>query len=163
MADVSITADSEQEEYVLALPTSLDHESTEQVQEPVSNIALSSMEETRTVSTCTKLSHQKHSYLFEMLCKHATKWREIGLYLGVTSSELADIQARPLLMHDAPKSWLSAMLDEWLQSAPEDARGSTNHATLEILTDALNKTGLGETAESLAITMTSKCDNKHSD
>ena len=117
------------------------------------------IEDSRIVST--KLSDKQHSTLFQILSAHPTKWREIGIHLGIAHSKLDEIQARPLLMHDAPKSWLSAVLAEWLQWAPGDERGSTSFATLKSLIDALNKAGLGDLNLSL---MTSVCheDTDHS-
>ena len=80
---------------------------------------------------------------------HRAKWREIGSLLGFLPNELDNIQARPLLLSNAPNSWLDAMLAEWLQWAQEDSRGSTNFATLEGLREALYKAGLVEAAQSL--------------
>ena len=51
----------------------------------------------------------------------------------------------------APQSWLSAMLAEWLEWAPGDKRGSDQYATLKALKEAVSKTTLGTTAESLTI------------
>ena len=48
---------------------------------------------------------------------------------------------------DSPKSWLSAMLTQWLQWAPGDGRGSTDYATKEKLHAALLKINLGQLAE----------------
>ena len=98
-----------------------------------------------------KLSSHNYSALYEKLAEHncSTNWREIGTHLGFLSSELDHIQARPLLLSDAPKSWLGAMLEKWLQWAPGDQRGSTECANLEGLSDALNKAGLSEAAWSI--------------
>ena len=41
------------------------------------------------------------------------------------------------------------MLQKWFQWAPGDSRGSTNHANLKDLINALNKADLGETAQSV--------------
>ena len=89
--------------------------------------------------------------LFEQLQTHSAKWREIGLSLGFRPSELDEIQARPLLLSGAPKSFLSAMLADWLQWVPGDSLGSTSFATLEDLKAALNQTGLGAAAYNLGI------------
>lgn len=74
----------------------------------------------------TKLSEEHHSVLFEKLRKHSHKWREIGLFLGFLARELSNIQGRPLLLNDAPNSWLSTMLEEWgsngLQETREEAQ-----------------------------------------
>ena len=65
----------------------------------------------------------------EKLCPHSHKWRDIGVGLGFTSSELDIIQAAPLRLHNAP--W-SAMLADWLEWAPGDGRGSTEYANIII-------------------------------
>ena len=57
------------------------------------------------------------------------------------------IESRPLLLMQAPQSWLAAMLSEWLQWAPGDGRGSTGFATRESLRVALLKANLGQLAE----------------
>ena len=53
------------------------------------------------------------------MVEHSAKWREIGTHLaiGFRPSELEEIQARPALYTDAPKSLLNAMLADWLQWA----------------------------------------------
>ena len=96
-----------------------------------------------------KLSEQSHSQLYQELAKHSPMWRDIGTYLGFHQSELEEIQARPLLLNTAPKSWLSAMLAEWLQWEPGDERGSTKAATIEELRGALDKAGLAAAAQSI--------------
>ena len=88
--------------------------------------------------------------LFRQLKTHDTKWREIGLSLGFRPSELNGVQAKPSLMLEAPKSWLEAMLAQWLQWAPGDSRGSTSF-TLEALKHAVNQAGLGVTAHNLGV------------
>ena len=96
-----------------------------------------------------RITEQQHSILLEQLTKHSTKWRAIGLPLGFLPTELDNIRDRPLLLSNAPTSWLSAMLSEWLQWAPGDSRGSTSFATLEGLKDALREAGLGAAAHDL--------------
>lgn len=95
-----------------------------------------------------RLTDRHHSSLLKQLTKHAAKWREIGIYLGFLDGELDNIQSKPLLMTNAPDSWLSAMLSEWLQWAPGDSR---RFATLEGLNIALRDTGLAATAHDLSI------------
>ena len=135
-----VTADPQQEKYVFTLP---DRERTEHAQMQGADVTV----ETKIVSN--RLSDKHHPTLYQILSTFPTKWKEIGIYLGMKYSELEEIEARPRLWHNAPKSWLSAMLAEWLQWAPGDERGSTNFATLGGLTDALNKAGLGELSQSL--------------
>ena len=89
--------------------------------------------------------------LLSQLNKHAHKWRDIGDHLGFLIGELDNIQASPLLQHDAPVSWFGAMLSRWLQWAPGDQRGSTNFATLENLKIALFEVGLGASAHELTL------------
>ena len=99
----------------------------------------------------TRLYEHNHSVLLEKLQTHSAKWKEIGTYLGFHPPKLDQIQARPLLLNGAPTSWLDAVLADWLQWIPGDSRGSTGFATLEDLKVALNKAGLGVTANNLEI------------
>ena len=92
-----------------------------------------------------------HPVLLKQLQAHSAKWREIGSFLGFFPGELGNIEARPSLLSGAPRSWLSAMLTDWLQWAPGDGRGSTSFATLESLKAALNQAGLGAIAHYLEI------------
>ena len=89
--------------------------------------------------------------LFQLLKKHAAKWKEIGMQLGFLPGELSNIESRPNLTSGAPVSWLGALLEEWIQWAPGDGRGSTSFATLEKLKVALNESGLGATAHDLKL------------
>ena len=87
--------------------------------------------------------------MFKKVSGHSAKWREIGVHLGFHPGELDDIQARPLLLSNAPKSWLEAMLAEWLEWAPADGRGSKSCASLHSLRKALVRSGAREAAQSL--------------
>ena len=98
-----------------------------------------------------RLTDDHHAVLLKQLTKHSADWKMIGLYLGFSSGELKDIEARPLLQTGAPTSWLSAMLEQWLQWAPGDSRGSTSFATLKALKTALNDACLGATAHDLGV------------
>ena len=89
--------------------------------------------------------------LFRQLKKHASKWREIGLHLGFLPGELSNIEARPTLLQGAPISYLGALLEESIQWAPGDSRGSTGFTTLVSLKTALVDAGLGATANDLNI------------
>ena len=126
-----------------------DRERTEHVQMQAADITSTSTHTKEVKIASTRLSDKHHSTLYQTLSTFPTKWKEIGIYLGIKHSKLDEIQARPLLMHNAPKSWLNAMLAEWLQWAPGDKRGSSSFATLGGLMDALNKAGLGELNQSL--------------
>ena len=98
-----------------------------------------------------RLADDHHSVLLKQLTKHASVWREIGTYLGLTQGELSNIQANQSLAVNSPVSWLSAMLFQWLQWAPGDGRGSKSFATLEGLKTALNQAMLGRTAYDLKV------------
>ena len=107
-------------------------------------IATDSAEETR-------LTDRHHGVLLEQLSQHAAKWREIGGRLHFTQGELDNIQTNVLLSTGSPGSWLSAMLSQWLQWAPGDARKSTNFASLEALKRALSQANLGVAAHDLHV------------
>ena len=87
------------------------------------------------------------SVLINVLKSHAGKWMEIGVHLGFRQGDLQKFAANPLLLANAPLSFLQAMLSEWLQRAPRDNRGSPS---LDSLKSALNKCDLGATASDLA-------------
>ena len=97
------------------------------------------------------LDRNHHASLLQQLTEDASNWREIGTHLGFRSGELDNIQSNPLLLSNAPTSWLSTMLTQWLQWAPGDSRGSTSFATLEHLKTAFNQAGLGATAHDLKV------------
>jgi hypothetical protein len=102
-----------------------------------------------TVSTPLKERHIPS--LLRQLKKHAAKWREIGTGLDFLPSELDIIQAQPNWMHGAPESYFAAMLQKWIEWAPEDNRGSINFANIDDLKRALNQAGLGATAHELKL------------
>ena len=87
-------------------------------------------------------NHTHHAELLQQLTDYATKWRFIGLHLGFREGELDNIQGAPLLLQEAPVSWLCKMLSLWLEWAPGDSRGSTHYATLNALKAALHSTGI---------------------
>ena len=60
---------------------------------------------------------------------------------------MKSIQSRPMLMAQAPESYLREMLSQWLQWAPGDGRGSEGFATKESLRDALLSVDLGQLAQ----------------
>ena len=95
-----------------------------------------------------------HASLLAQLTDHAAKWRDIGTHLGFRQGELHNIESKPSLQHGAPKSWLNAMLEEWLQWAPGDQRGSNQVPTLGGLKYAMRMAGLGATAAELTIART---------
>ena len=91
------------------------------------------------------------SSLICQLSEYAAKWKEIGTYLKFRQNELNNIEARPLLLNGAPKSWLSALISEWVEWAPGDSHGSTNYANLEDLKSAVSQAGLGVIAAELSL------------
>ena len=92
-------------------------------------------------STSHKCLSESDLYmLLSKLNNHATKWRDIGMYLGFQHGELENIQAKPFLMFGAPQSYLGAMLTDWLHRAPNDHRGGP---TIDNLMLALCQSGLG--------------------
>ena len=93
------------------------------------------------------LTDRHLSALVSALKSHASKWMEIGTYLGFQQGDLLNITANPLFLTDAPRSWLQAMLSEWLQRAPGDSRGSPSFASLK---SALNKSDLASAASDLS-------------
>ena len=102
--------------------------------------------------TVTVLNEQNHSVLYKQLTKYSSNWREIATLLGFLPSELDNIEARPLLLSGAPRSFLSAMLAEWLQWVPGDSRGSTSFPTLEDLKVSLESVqGLTALAKTIGI------------
>ena len=98
-----------------------------------------------------RLTKNHFQFLLLQLNPCAAKWREIGTHLRFKQQELKTIQAESHLLNEAPESWLSAMLDQWLDWAPGDYRGSTNFATLEDLKVALHRAGFGAVAEDLTL------------
>ena len=85
--------------------------------------------------------------LYKQLSTNSYKWSTIGAHLGFLPNELKKIQARPeLLLSGAPDSFLREMLSDWLHWTPGDGRGSKSYATLYDLSNALDKSGLGDAA-----------------
>ena len=91
------------------------------------------------------------SFLIQQLSDCAAKWRKIGTHLKFQQKELDIIQANPLLLNGAPRSWLSVMLSDWMEWAPGDSRGSTSYANLEDLKSAVSKAGFGIIAAELSL------------
>ena len=84
-----------------------------------------------------------------ILKKYSHKWRDIGGGLGFTLNELEVIHQTPHLLFGGPSSKMDAMLSNWHKWAPGDTRGSTSYANLDSLRTAVDKAGLGITAEEL--------------
>ena len=99
----------------------------------------------------TRLEKQHLTLLYGQLSGHASKWREIGIYLKFRNNELDTIAAEPSLYHEGTKGFLREMLSGWLEWAPGDQRGSEQYATLGTLKTAVSSAGLGATAADLTI------------
>ena len=74
---------------------------------------------------------------------------DIAQGLGFKANEISLIKAKPTLQTDAPRSYLDAMLEEWQQWVPGDARSSTCYATLDALRTAVDRAGLALIAQEL--------------
>ena len=92
-----------------------------------------------------------HTTLISQLGEHAAKWKVIGTYLGFRQGELEIIEGSPLLLTQAPLSYLNKLLSTWYRWAPGDGRGSKDFATLEALKDAVSQAGLGKVAHELTV------------
>ena len=84
------------------------------------------------------------SFLIQQLSDCAAKWREIGTHLKFQQKKLDIIQAKPYLQSDAPRSWLSALISEWMERAPGGS------ASLKDLKSAVSKAGFGVIAAELS-------------
>ncbi len=87
--------------------------------------------------------------IYDEVVQYAHRWEDIGRYMGFTQSELKNIRSKPMLLMDAPNSWLAEMLSEWLQWCPGDGRGSNMLATREGLHAALLNAKLSTVADKL--------------
>ena len=83
-----------------------------------------------------------------VLIPAAASWDDIGLALGFKKYEIQNIC---LLLANAPRSYLSDMLESWSYWAPGDPRGSKDFATLEVLKSAVNRAGVGDIALKLEL------------
>lgn len=98
----------------------------------------------------TLLSDDHLPILLDQLNVHASKWRMIGTNLGFRTAELDGIQSKPTLITEAPGSYLSEVLNQWLQWAP-DPTNKRNFATFEALQSAVRRAGLARVAANLKI------------
>ena len=110
------------------------------------DIALPDAKRMKCDTRCDKAHHAK---LYFQLKMHAAKWRNIGANLGFSQEELDNIRDAQMNLTDAPQTCLSVMLTEWLEWAPNDARGSTQYATFESLKGAVSEAGLESIADNL--------------
>ena len=110
---------------------------------------MSSTSSSSVAASPDRITDEQYTGARAILKKFPYKWEEIGTGLGFTSPELTAIQNRPALFLTAPLSWLNAMLTDWHQWTPTDARGSGCYPTLRSLRTAVSKAGLEKTAEDL--------------
>ena len=96
-----------------------------------------------------RISDEEFTRASKILKQYSHKWRTIGEGLGFKAIELDNIMSTPLLLFGAPISYLSTILSDWHQWTPGDHRGSSTYATLHSLRMALDKAGLGLTAQEL--------------
>lgn len=97
-----------------------------------------------------RLNEKDHlTKLLGQLEVHASRWWEIGTYLGFRQRELEVIHGNPILFSQL--SYLSKMLSNWLLWTPGDGRGSKDFATLEALKHAVGMTGLKRAASKLTV------------
>ena len=94
-------------------------------------------------TSATRLKDDDHYSIYNELKGKAADWKDIGKALGFKVGEINNIESRPKLFMQAPESFLSEMLSQWLQWAPGDGRGSKGFATRKSLQAAILKANLG--------------------
>ena len=102
--------------------------------------------------TRTLVDDHDYGFLHEQLQSCAAKWELIATGLRFKSSEIRSIKCDPLNITGGPIVCLGAVLAEWMQWSPGDARGSRDRATLEALKKAVSYAGYGVVAEELTLT-----------
>ena len=98
-------------------------------------------------STETILRSKDYAEIYRKLEPAAMNWKTLGTFLGFTQAEMDSIEGTPMLVMQAPKSYLGQMLSQWLLWAPGDGRGSQGSATKESLCAALLQANLGQLAK----------------
>ena len=101
--------------------------------------------------THTVVNPHHYGYLHEQLCPCADKWEKIAMGLRFTSDEIRIIKSNPANFTGGPTACLGAVLTDWMQWAPGDARGSKDRATLEALKTAVSRAGFGVIADELTL------------
>ena len=92
------------------------------------------------------LSDKHVGKLLTLMNDFSYKWEDIGLALGFTFPELKVISGNPLLLNDAPTSYLTELLGQWVQWPTAKHHTDPTLATLyEALRGPL--VGLGQLAE----------------
>lgn len=90
--------------------------------------------------------------LLNLMRNFSDKWYDIGIGLGFAPSELNQIRSKPSLFMEAPVSFLTQLLSQWVQWPT-----ARNHSkpTVRLLCAALRSSliGLGALAESVEAEM----------
>ena len=104
----------------------------------VPNAAAESSEQTLIEKDVVRLLNLLHNY--------SDKWFDIGLELGFAPSELNLIRNMPLLLNDAPVSYLTKLLSQWVQWPTSE---HPTKPTVGMLCEALRTSlvGLGSLAD----------------
>lgn len=84
------------------------------------------------------------SELMELCGDYAFRWNDIGLQLGFLNPQLHVIQSNPLLLINAPKSYLQELLSQWVQWP---TKKHPEKPSLRVLCSALKAIGLGALSE----------------
>lgn len=106
----------------------------------------------RMMSFCATVVKPHHyGTLHEQLTPCADRWEKIAIGLRFTSDEIRNIKYSLMNVADGPTACLGAVLADWIQWAPGDARGSIDRATLEALKTAISKAGFGVIANELTL------------
>ena len=92
-----------------------------------------------------------YGFLHEQLCPCADKWEKIAIGLRFKADEIRRIKCDPMNIAGGSEACLGAVLADWLQWIPGDARGSKKKATLEALKTAVSKAGFGVIAKKLTL------------
>ena len=84
--------------------------------------------------------------LISLISSFSHKWYDIGIGLGFTPSELNMIRSKPLLLANAPTSYLVELLSWWMQWPMV---GHPRKSTLKALCESLRSShvGLGSLAD----------------
>ena len=69
----------------------------------------------RTDKLDVKLTERNIAEIFELIHTYSSKWEMIGLQLKFAPSELDYIRGMPLLLTEAPASFLKELLSRWIQ------------------------------------------------
>ena len=100
----------------------------------------------------TRMNEKDIDQLLCLLQNYSCKWRKIGLALGFVIPELNTISNKPMLLMDAPQSFLLELLTQWVQWP---TKSHPPKPTLEALCKALKSSlvGLGSLADTVCLKM----------